>query len=291
MDGKIYSIKASKCYCFIKLAFEWILFVIFQFTISLISSLLLITYFFLLALGLFYSFYYFWSAAQIVNLWIFSIYGEIYSTKDLYFPPFHHQFTPFYFLFPLCNINCPFPSQFPIPHDQFNLHQFSSFRHQYLFFQYQFPLPIITFLSLTSVSIPLSNINSSFFLPDRDSVLGSSIFLSHIHALKGAWYCPQPQTICSGTRVLFHFWIQGHSTPVLITLLLKFPVRYCFSYVNFHSPVVWAWEDPKWTASDLPFSTHSPLWNFGPRVPFPPPSLSHSTILHSGRTGFTSFLW
>ena len=36
---------------------------------------------------------------------------------------------------------------------------------------------------LREVSIPLSNINFSFFPPDRDSVLDRSTFLSHIHAL------------------------------------------------------------------------------------------------------------
>lgn len=232
-----------------------------------------------------------WTEAQIVNLWLFSIYGKIYSTKDLYFPPFHYQFTPFYFWFPLCNINCPFPSQFPIPHYQFNPINFplSDISFSFSNIEFLFPSSVFSPWHQYPPPFPISTFPSSCLTETQFwvGVLFSPTFM--LFRAPGTVLNYKP--FVPGIRVLFHFCIQGHFTPVSITLLLRFPVRYCFSYVNFHSPVVWAWGHSKWTASDLSLSTHSPLWIFGPRAPFSPPSLSLSTSLHPGRTGLTSFLW
>ena len=85
----------------------------------------------------------------------------------------HYQFNP--------------QHQFPCPNINFSFSSSISSSH------HQFPLP--------DISIPLSNISFSFFLPDRDSVLCRSTFLSLTHALQGARSCPQPQGIYS--------WSQG----------------------------------------------------------------------------------
>ena len=148
MYGKIYSIKASKCYCFIKLAFEWILFIIFQFTISLISSHL----YYLLLSACFGFILFFLSFLELkLKLLIcdFSVYmGKFIALKTSISPLSIISLLLFIFDFPFATSTAHFHLNF------------------------QFPIINLTpsiFLFQTSVSLfPISNSSShhQFSLPD-----------------------------------------------------------------------------------------------------------------------------